>query len=201
MLLLRIEAGRRPGSVGRRCRGLGRDGTDFSAPEVRGRGRYIDCGLMRGDGGKNGTTGISETRLMVALWRGRGVSSSAVAMEGVVLVDSSSEVDSAVSVSFDAEALISVSRGTSSPFSNLPSNMRDSRSRGFPRVRDWLDRDLAFFKRELRELMKTRVGRVGGSIRVIFFAIWISAFSTEKIDDGEDERDLSLAGCGGLGET
>lgn len=52
MLLLRIEAGRWPGSVGRRGREFGRDGMGFSAPEVRGRGRYIDWGRMRGDGGR-----------------------------------------------------------------------------------------------------------------------------------------------------
>jgi hypothetical protein len=49
--------------------------------------------------------------------------------------------------------------------------------------------------------MNTKVGRVGGSIRVIFFAIWISAFSTEKIDDGDAERDLILVVGGVLGET
>lgn len=194
-----MEAGRRPVSVGRRGRALGMAGKDFSAPEVRGRARYIDCGLMRGDGGRNGTTGISETRLIVALWRGRGVSSSVMGIAGVVHVDSSEE-DSEFSVSF--EVLISVSCGTSSPFSNLPSNIRDSRSRGFPLVRDRLGRDLAFLERELRELMNTKVGRVGGSITVIFLAIWISAFSTEKIDDGEDERDRMLVVVGGvLGET
>jgi hypothetical protein len=155
---------------------------------------------MCGDGGKNGTTGISETQLIFALWRGRGVSSSVGGIAGVVLVDSS-ELDSGYSVSFDAEVFIPASRGTSSPFSNLPSNIRDSRSRGFPRVRDRLGRDLAFFEREPRELMKTNVGRVDGSIKVIFLAIWISAFSTEKIDDGEDERDRILVVGGVLGET
>lgn len=105
---------------------------------------------------------------MVALWRGRGVSSSAAGMAGLVLVESLSQEDP---VCVDAEVLVSAGRGTSSPLSNLPSNMRDSRSRGFPLVRDRLGRDLAIFDRELRELMKTRVGRVGGSIRVIFFAI------------------------------
>lgn len=105
---------------------------------------------------------------MVALWRGPGVSSSAAGMAGLVLAESLSQGDP---VPVDAEVLVSASRGTSRPLSNLPSKMQDSRSRGFPRVRDRLGRDLAFFDRELRELMKTRVGRVGGSIRMIFFAI------------------------------
>lgn len=128
-------------------------------------------------------------------------SSSRAGMAGVVQVESSPEEDWASSVSFDAEALISASRGTSRPFSNLPSKMRDSRSRGFPRVRERLVRDRAFFEREPRELMNTRAGRVGGSIRVIFFAVWISACSTEKMDDGEAERDLILAVGGVFGET
>lgn len=40
--------------------------------------------------------------------------------------------------------------------------------------------------------MKTRAGRVGGSTMVTFFATWISAFSTEKMDDGDGERVLLL---------
>jgi hypothetical protein len=49
--------------------------------------------------------------------------------------------------------------------------------------------------------MKTRVGRVGGSIKVIFLATWISAFSTEKIEDGDEERDLLFWVGGVFGET
>lgn len=49
--------------------------------------------------------------------------------------------------------------------------------------------------------MNTKAGRVGGSIMVTFFATWISAFSTEKIDDGEGERDLEWLVGGLLGET
>lgn len=51
--------------------------------------------------------------------------------------------------------------------------------------------------------MKTRAGRVGGSTMVIFFATWISAFSTEKMDDGDGERVLlfPLLVGGESGET
>lgn len=79
--------------------------------------------------------------------------------------------------------------------------MRDSLFRALPRVREWLGRAREPLDRDPRELMKTRVGRVGGSIKVIFLATWISAFSTEKMEDGEEERDLLLWVGGVFGET
>lgn len=36
---------------------------------------------------------------------------------------------------------------------------------------------------------------------VTFFATWISAFSTEKMEDGDSERDLELPAVGESGET
>ena len=64
-----------------------------------------------------------------------------------------------------------------------------------------LDRGFEPLDRVPKELMNTKAGRVGGSIMVTFFATWISAFSTEKIDDGEGERDLEWLVGGLLGET
>lgn len=119
---------------------------------------------------------MSETLLIVALCKGSsytgsvetGVGSSGIWGEEV--------------------GFMSDRRGTWTLPSSFPSKMRDSRLRVVPLTRGWvgLSRDLDRFP---RELMKTRVGRVGGSIRVIFFATWISAFSTEKMDDGDGERD------------
>lgn len=104
-------------------------------------------------------------------------------------------------VSRGGVALVSIRRGTLSVLSVLSGNMRDPRSRGFPFVRAWLGRDLGPFERDPRELIKTKVGRVGGSTTVTFLATWISAFSTEKMDEGEGERVLGLVVGGELGET
>lgn len=101
----------------------------------------------------------------------------------------------------DDLGLTSARRGTCRLPSSFPSKMRDSLFRALPRVREWLARVREPLDRPPKELMKTRVGRVGGSIKVIFLATWISAFSTEKIEDGEEERDLLLWVGGVFGET
>jgi hypothetical protein len=75
------------------------------------------------------------------------------------------------------------------------------RVRLLSREREWLGRDFEVLGRDLRASIKTTVGRVRGSMKVTSFATWMSASSTEKTDEGEVERDLELAGCGGLGQT
>ena len=53
------------------------------------------------------------------------------------------------------------------------------RLRLLSREREWVERDLDGFDRDPRVLMKTRVGRVRGSMNVTCFATSISASSTE----------------------
>lgn len=91
----------------------------------------------------------------------------------------------------------STSLGTASVLSVRSRNMREPLSRGRSRDREWLDRGRGLFDRVFKDLIETRAGRVGGSIIVTFLATWTSAFSTEKIDDGEDERDLEFLLTGG----
>lgn len=139
-----------------------------------------------------GRTGISETRLMVAVCLEDGCSSFSDGMAGEELLLRTLRSGGPLEESRSGVDFVSTSRGTSSVFSVLSGNMREPRSRGFPRVREWLGRDREFFDRVFRALMNTRAGRVGGSTMVTFFATWISAFSTEKMDDGDGERVLLL---------
>lgn len=170
LLLLRIEAGRDPGSVGRRERGA-RLGDDLSIPDRWMRDREPDC-VMRGDGGIYGSTGISETRLIVALelvLRTRGIASGTSDVSGATRRGAAFSAEgflrSALGVGW-----VSTMRGILRSLSDLPANTRDSRSRGLPRDRGLFCRGFALLDRDPRELMKTNAGRVGGSIRVTFFA-------------------------------
>lgn len=140
----------------------------MSEAGVRGRGRYIDCGRTRGEGGMYGRTGISDTRPIVA----PGVISSSMrgVIEGVELVEPFRS-DETLPSSSRGDGKASIRRGTSRVLSVLGMKMRDSPSRGLPRVRGWLGRDLGAFERGPKELMKTRVGRVGGSFIVTFLAV------------------------------
>lgn len=201
LLLLRIKAGRELVSVGRRAPAGVRVELGFSGPDARGRERWPVC-VTRGDGGRYGSTGISDTRLMVApeLPLGvRGIASGTVDVSGAMRI--SVRCGDGFLLGARGEGWVSTRRGMLRSLSDFPAKTRDSRSRGLPRVRVLLDRGFEPLDRVPRELIKTKAGRVGGSIMVTFFATWISAFSTEKIDDGEGERDLEWLVGGELGET
>ena len=129
-----------------------------------------------------GRTGISDTRPIVApgvVW-----SSNRGVMHGVELADSPLSDDALLSSS-RGDGYASSRRGTSRLLSVLGKKTRDSRLRGSPLVRGCVGRALGGLERAPRELIKTRVGRVGGSFIVTFWAVWTSAHSTEKIEDGD----------------
>ena len=146
---------------------------------------------------------MSETQLIVALWVTGSLSLYKRDMSGVVLVDPARSLTTLIESRGDGSlaGFTFVRRGTSSSPSSLPLKIRDSRFRGLPRVREWPDRAREPLPRDPKQLMKTRVGRVGGSIKVIFFATWTSAFSTEKMDEGDAERERCLLVAGVSGET